>query len=85
MITITKKSSTCDVDIKIVQGVTGIHYAINGEELACVPAWERLVSLNETNKIPSKVMIEIASSIINATMLQNKRNATIITDDSVIN
>ena len=84
MITITKKSSTCDVDIKIVQGITGIHYAINGEELGCVPAWERLVSLNETNKIPSKVMIEIASSIINAAMMQNKRNATIVTDETVI-
>ena len=84
MITIAKKSNTCDVDIKIVQGVTGIHYAINGEELACVPAWEKLVGLYETSRIPNKIMIEIASSIINATMLQNKRNATIITDDTVI-
>jgi hypothetical protein len=84
MITIAKKSNTCDVDIKIVQGVTGIHYAINGEELACVPAWERLVALNETSKVPGRIMIEIASSIINSMMLQNKRNATIITDDTVI-
>jgi len=84
MITIAKKSNTCDVDIKIVQGVTGIHYAINGEELPCVPAWERLMALNETNKIPSKVLLEIASSIINAAFMQNKRNSTIITDESVI-
>ena len=84
MITIAKKSNACDVDIKLVQGVTGIHYAINGEELACVPAWEKLVGLYQTSRIPNKVMIEIASSIINAVVLQNKRNSTIVTDNSVI-
>lgn len=85
MITITKKSRFCDVDIKLVQGVTGIHYVINGEELPCVHAWDKLVALHsEGMRIPSKILIEIASSIVNAVVVQNKRDSYIVTDDTVI-